>query len=670
MSALTKTKAKRNTKKPANRPAKKLGRRLARRKSNVPKGKSGDKRRKAPVALVKAGTQSRSRKPTKAKATPRASRGSALITRRKAKVPANQGLGARKTDSRISKKLPAAKSLRSGAGLRQRRPVLSSKPREPRKTTIRSRIAGRPTKISLSKDKLRQKKEQERLKTQQAREREKLSKSRKQEKLRKQRELENARKLRKQEQARKQREHEALRTARAKETQRRAKEEEKRKINQEREANRQAELRAREEERRRGQQIREEAKRAKEQEKQRQKAEREAEREQARRQKEEERAKREAEREAYRKAKEAERERLRAAREAQKRALEGRIAEATRNANKLGGGRSSTTRIYSPKAIPDQSGTTRRVSDASASMASTVSGGSLHFADTQGTDQDVGTSVAGITSVGDETPRTPTPPERPLPTAESVEERYRIIEERLKDAPTDFRHEYQEALDMSWIYHDSALEGVVYTFQELRAAIDHGTAAIADSSLQPVVEEVRRHKAAIELVRELGEKKRAPITVDVIRKIYLTLHPEEGDLKTVKYRRDIPQHRLYFHEYAHPEKIQHKVRQVVDWLNGPEPKKLKSPIRVASRAHYELLRVFPFQTDSGKVARLFMNLLLLRAGHPPAIVHSTERQRYYEALRGALPTLIQMVTESILNGLVSIEKLLDDQGVKQRPAST
>jgi Fic family protein len=110
------------------------------------------------------------------------------------------------------------------------------------------------------------------------------------------------------------------------------------------------------------------------------------------------------------------------------------------------------------------------------------------------------------------------------------------------------------------------------------------------------------------------------------------------------------------------------VRQIVDWLNGPEPKKLKSPIRVASRAHYELLRVFPFQTDSGKVARLFMNLLLLRSGHPPAIVHSTERQRYYEALRGALPTLIQMVTESILNGLVSIEKLLDEHDIKVRTA--
>ena len=480
--------------------------------------------------------------------------------------------------------------------------------------------------------------------------------------MRKQRDAERKKKQKELERARRLREQQASRAARTKAALQRAKDEEKRRKQLDRESKRQAEIRAREEERKRVLQQRDEARRAKEEERQRQKAEREAEREQARRQKEEERAKREAEREAYRKAKEAERERLRATREAQKRALEGRIAEATRNANKLGGGRSTTTRFYSPRAIPNQSGTTRRVSDtAGASLASGV-----QLSDAHPQPHEAGPSPAGTTFAGEEPPRLPTPPERPLPTAESVEERYRIIEERLKEAPADFRHGYQEALDMSWIYHDSALEGVVYTFQELRAAIDQGSAAVADSSLQPVVEEVRRHKAAIDLVRELGEKKRAPITVDVIRKIYLTLHPEEGDLKTVKYRRDIPQHRLYFHEYAHPEKIQHKVRQVVDWLNGPEPKKLKSPIRVASRAHYELLRVFPFQSDSGKVARLFMNLLLLRSGHPPAIVHSTERQRYYEALRGALPTLIQMVTESILNGLVSIEKLLDEQELKTR----
>jgi Fic family protein len=219
---------------------------------------------------------------------------------------------------------------------------------------------------------------------------------------------------------------------------------------------------------------------------------------------------------------------------------------------------------------------------------------------------------------------------------------------------------------MSWIYHDSALEGVVYTYEELRLAINPSVAVVPDSSLQTVCDEIRRHKAAIEFVREQAEKKRVPINIDTVKRIYLILHPEEGDLKTVKYRKDIPQHRLYFHEYAAPDKIAYKVRQVFDWLNGPEPKKIKNAVRIAARAHFDLLRVFPFALDSGKVARLLMNLLLMRADCPPALIHSTERQRYYEALRGTLPVIVNMVTESIVNALSSIEKKLDERDSKLR----
>jgi Fic family protein len=151
-----------------------------------------------------------------------------------------------------------------------------------------------------------------------------------------------------------------------------------------------------------------------------------------------------------------------------------------------------------------------------------------------------------------------------------------------------------------------------------------------------------------------------------VKKIYLTLHPEEGDLKSVKYRKDIPQHRLYFHEYAPPDKIAYKIRQIIDWMNGPEPKKIKSPVRIAARVHYDFLRVFPFPVDSGKVARLLMNVMLLRAGYPPAIIHSTERQRYYEALKGSLPVIVNMVNECIFNALQSIEKRLDEHDSKMR----
>jgi Fic family protein len=250
-------------------------------------------------------------------------------------------------------------------------------------------------------------------------------------------------------------------------------------------------------------------------------------------------------------------------------------------------------------------------------------------------------------------------PVPPPPKALTLEERAAKLDERLAATAPEFQKDYRDNLDMSWIYHDSALEGSVYTGQELKAAVDPSAQTITDGALQPICEEIRRHREALDFIRDFASKKRQPVTIDVVKKIYLILHPEEGDIKTVKYRKDIPQHRLYFHEYAPPDKITYKVRQIIDWTNDPETRRTRSAIRIAARAHYDLLRVFPFATDSGKVARLFMNLFLLRSGYPPAIVHSTERQRYYEALKGSSAAMTQIVHEAIENNLGSVEKLLE-----------
>ena len=248
----------------------------------------------------------------------------------------------------------------------------------------------------------------------------------------------------------------------------------------------------------------------------------------------------------------------------------------------------------------------------------------------------------------------------------SIEERAADIDKRLEAQSEDFKRRYIDNFDMSWIYHDSALEGVVYTFDELRGGLSGQVPPVTDSSLQPTSDDIRRHKEAIDFVRDFAIKKRLPVTLDVIKKIYLILRPEEGDIKTVKYRKDVPQHRLYFHEYAPPDKIAYKVRGVIDWLNSPETRKTRNGIRIAARAHYDLLRAYPFPNDSGKVARLFMNLLLLRSGLPPSIIHSTERQRYYEALKGSANIVLQMVQESVENALSSVEKLLDEHETKTR----
>ncbi|NUP06573.1 MAG: hypothetical protein HOW73_10995 [Polyangiaceae bacterium] len=256
-------------------------------------------------------------------------------------------------------------------------------------------------------------------------------------------------------------------------------------------------------------------------------------------------------------------------------------------------------------------------------------------------------------------------PVRKVEAPPSVEERFSRIEKRLEALDEASRREFYGMFDQAWVSHDSALEGTVYTREEIQAGFS-AEPILTDSSLQPAADEIRRHREAIEYVRDSGLRKRLPVTVDVMKKIFLILHPSEGDLKTVKYRRDVPQHRLYFHEYAPPDKIAYKVRQIIDWLGEPETRK-KNALRVAARVHYDLVRVFPFQSDSGKVARLFMNLLLYRAGYPPAIIHAKERQGYYEALKGEPNRILRIVQDSVEDGLASIEKFLDEQDARKRP---
>jgi len=208
------------------------------------------------------------------------------------------------------------------------------------------------------------------------------------------------------------------------------------------------------------------------------------------------------------------------------------------------------------------------------------------------------------------------------------------------------RREYQERFDVAWIYHDSALEGVVYSMDELNAAI-YGS-ELADPALIPVYDEIRNHMGAIAMIREMATRKRANVTLDVIKKLFAQLAPEELEGKgPPTYRKDMPLHRLYFHEISQPDKISYRMRQLVQWLSDPETKKTMHPVRMASKAHFQLLHIYPFPRHSGKVARLVMNLLLMRAGYPSVIIHATERQRYYEALRNGEDATSNLINQAL-----------------------
>ncbi len=241
----------------------------------------------------------------------------------------------------------------------------------------------------------------------------------------------------------------------------------------------------------------------------------------------------------------------------------------------------------------------------------------------------------------------------------NFEDRVVYMRELTDSVSASQRRAFEEKHLMSWIYHDSALEGVVYTMEELRAGVGEGI--VSDAALLPTYDEIRYHKAAIEVVRELAQKKRVPVNLDAIKKIFATLAPDEIEGKgQPKYRKDMPLHRLYFHDIATPDKIPVKLKQLVDWMNDPETKRSVHPVRLAAKAHYQLLQAYPFSKHNGKMGRLLMNLILLRHDYPPVIIHATERQRYYDALKGTDNHLAVLVNEAMVASIESQIRYYED----------
>ena len=231
-----------------------------------------------------------------------------------------------------------------------------------------------------------------------------------------------------------------------------------------------------------------------------------------------------------------------------------------------------------------------------------------------------------------------------------VDQKLELLRKHLKDR--EAAAECFRRLDVSTIYHDFAIEGVVLAFPELNSAIDD--AIVSDITLIPAYEDVKNHRDAIRHVREMAAKKKFAVDGEYLKGLHTLLCTEicERPGKAPpqppagQYRKDMPLHRLYFHEIAPPEKIAYQVRKFVQWLGEADTVKMH-PVRRAGIAHHRLISIYPWPRHSGKISRLVMNALLVHDGYLPAVIHAIDRQRYYEVLKQGVGGLVELVAESL-----------------------
>lgn len=209
---------------------------------------------------------------------------------------------------------------------------------------------------------------------------------------------------------------------------------------------------------------------------------------------------------------------------------------------------------------------------------------------------------------------------------------------------------FLEKLTLSWLYHENALEGLVLSAEELTAALGPG-APVAEAGVASLQREIRNHKAAIDRVRAEA-KRRTRYQVSFIKQLAETLVKGLPGKAGPALRRELPVHRNYFHDIAEAAQIGPGLVQLCDFMNGAEFRE-QHPIRQAALAHHRFMRLFPFAEESGPVGRLWMNLVLLRGGFLPAVLHAIDRQRYYDSLRHPPQVFTDFLIDSVDNGLTN-----------------
>lgn len=250
----------------------------------------------------------------------------------------------------------------------------------------------------------------------------------------------------------------------------------------------------------------------------------------------------------------------------------------------------------------------------------------------------------------------------------AMRQRYSQIDERAEDARQSIARrrggwdELQQLYDISWLYHENALEGVVLTYPEIKSAVDNNI--ISDVSLLPTYRVIKNQKYCLDVMRDKAVQKRFCLSADFLIELHAKL--SQGHSEVALWRKDIPIHRTYFHDIVVPHKVQEILDGLLHYIKNTSDGETH-PVELAANVHHRFMHCFPFTVFSGILGRLILNFVLIRRGYLPVVIHASERQRYYEALQGSERDFRPFVAEALENSLENAQRFFRMQAQQSVP---
>jgi len=218
----------------------------------------------------------------------------------------------------------------------------------------------------------------------------------------------------------------------------------------------------------------------------------------------------------------------------------------------------------------------------------------------------------------------------------------------LRPLPKSAVKKIREQFEIEMTYNSNAIEGNSLTLKETNLVINEGL-TIKGKPLKDHIE-AKSHKEALDYLHDLVAKNRPIMISEALIRSFHQIVTEDIEKEWAgKYRNSLVM--IGGTNYKPPEAID-VPKMMAELINLVRKNQNKlHPVELAALLHYQLVAIHPFFDGNGRTARLIMNVILMQAGYPLAIILKNDRKRYYQILakadRGDLVPFVRFISQTV-----------------------
>lgn len=237
-----------------------------------------------------------------------------------------------------------------------------------------------------------------------------------------------------------------------------------------------------------------------------------------------------------------------------------------------------------------------------------------------------------------------------------IDEKLSILNHYRNDPSLQNLHSViKDKISVSWNYHSNAIEGNTFSLQDTGFFLEYGV-TIGGKSLKEHLEIVN-HNEALSVLQNFVQSSQevSPFFLRSLNALILKgIDDNSGNYKTLPNYIKTLDNDIF--EFVHPQFVQEELDYLCYWINNLS--KEFHPVIASSLAHFNFVRIHPFTDGNGRMARLLMNLMLIRQGFLPIVIHVEKRNNYLRALaltnKGDLNPFISFIIQEIIANLDEI----------------